>query len=155
MRFVEGINGQDVVECEQTKTVAARDGCVVDAIPLAGILIPFMDSWARERPSTGGRFEAGREHRTAVETITATAWLAAETGVSERAIENITRRDPETREPSPRVETVELRDADPLVAAIGRTDVFWDGTLEVKPNPKASKKARAACCGGASDLRPD
>ncbi len=99
----EGIDGVVVAYCETTEkrcddgtvTAVARDGCVVDSEPLAGILIPFIETWARERPATGGQFAAGTEEsRVDVEVVTATAWLSAETGVSVRTIRNITARVP-------------------------------------------------------------
>lgn len=129
--------------------MASRDGCVVDSQPLAGILIPFIDEWVRERPSTGGRFERGA--RTEVESVTATGWLSQETGISERTIQNLTRRD-ESGSPAPQAKTTELRIADPLVAAVGRPEVFYDGTLEIRENPLAKKNVRAACC-SSSKLR--
>lgn len=101
---------------------AARDGCVVETESLSALL------------AGGSRSRS-------------TAWLAEATrrqdplgvGIPEATIENVV---------SARFRTTELRIADALVAAIGRPEAFHDGTLEVRPNPTASREARAACCGG-------
>jgi hypothetical protein len=42
----------------------------------------------------------------------------------------------------------ELATADLIVSAIGRPDLWHDGSLPVEPNPSASRRARADCCGG-------
>jgi hypothetical protein len=143
MGVLEGIDGTLTAECEMQ--TAARDGCVVDSAPLAGLLIPFIDEWTRRYPSVGGRYLRNGQ-RAETEMPTATGYLSAKSGVSERTIQNITRRDKETGAPSPSARTTELRIADPLVAAIDRTEVFFDGTLPVHPNPRAHPTVRASCC---------
>lgn len=100
------------------------------------MLLPFIDRWERtyaDDPVFGG-------------TLTATGFLAEKTGLSERTIQNITKRNRDTGAPAPHTRTTELRIADPLVAAVGRTEAFFDGTLQVKPNELASIEARGACC---------
>lgn len=75
--------------------------------------------------------------------IGAIAWLAERTGVPEKTIDNLVHG---------RFESTELRIADSIVTALGRTETLHDGTLNVRPRWKNSVKARAACCGG-SELR--
>lgn len=125
----------------------ARDGCVVPTEPLAAILGGFVTRWNRDRPSIGGKFTSA-ERRTEVTHVGAVAWIAEETrrndpeggvGIPQNTIENIV---------AGRYRTTELRVADAIVTAIGCPEVFHDGTLEIKPNPSASREARAACCGG-------
>lgn len=129
----------------------ARDGCVVPTEPLADLLNGFASRWRRQRPVTAGQF-AQRQQRTEVTFVGPVDWLSAETQrlavegghpVSAEAITRILRR---------RSRVTELRTADALVAALGCPEVFHDGTLEIQPNPLASSRERAACCGsGASD----
>lgn len=76
-----------------------------------------------------------------VEPEPALSWLAAETGVPLTQIENIRRK----RKP-----VTELRFADPIVMALERPEAFHDGTLRIRPNPTASRAARAGCCGGST-----
>jgi hypothetical protein len=123
-----------------------RDGCVVITEGLADLLARFVEDWKRSRPSTGGRFGDGVDDRNAVSTIGAVAWLAAETrrndpdgvGIPPDTIQNVVSR---------RYRTTELRVADALVTALGRPEVFHDGTLTILPNPSAPRAARDACCG--------
>lgn len=131
---------------DECKTVVSRDGCVVESESLAGVLGPFISSWTRDRPQTGGRYSAGVEDtRDAAISMTATAWLSqeatrrCEVPVTERTIEGIV---------NGRSKATELRVADALVAAIGRPDLFYDGTLTVGPNPFAKPDAQRECCGG-------
>lgn len=140
----EGLDGKPVGPDDSTKTVRARDGCVVDSAPLAGLLLPFIDRWTQSRPATAGRFATGGNREQ--QPVTATGWLSAETGVSERTIQNIVKRDKDTGESKPLARTTELRIADALVAAVGRPEAFYDGTLEVRENPLADAQSRAACC---------
>lgn len=116
-------------------TTAARDGCVVESLPLAGVLLPFIDKWDRAYGDSA-----------TPNALTATGFLADKTGLSKRTIENITKRNRDTGKPTPQTRTTELRIADPLIAAIGRTEVFFDGTLTIQPNMLAHPSARAACC---------
>lgn len=67
------------------------------------------------------------------------AWLEQESGVKRATIQNIA---------SARRRTTELRYADALVQALDRQDLFYDGSLTIRPNPNAPAAARAACCGG-------
>ena len=131
----------------------ARDGCVVETEPLAHLVGGFVASWNRDRPPTGGRFSdrKARERRTEVSTLGAVSWLADQTrrsdpsglGIPPDTIQNVVSR---------RYRTTELRVADALVSAIGRPEVFHDGTLTIRPNPSASRAAREACCGGSSGV---
>lgn len=105
------------------------------------LLEGFVRRWALERPPRrAGQFAAGGE-RSGVEFVAAVDWLASAAGVERHDIENLMRR---------RTRTTELRIADPLVAAIGAPQALYDGTLDVRPNPRASARARSACCGGGS-----
>lgn len=127
-------------------TTTARDGCAVETAPLAALVRGFVTSWNRQRPQTANRYG---EEPGSVTPIGAYEYLAAETrradllgrGVPEPTIENIVR---ELRPTTP------LSVADALVTAIDRPEAFYDGTLEIRPNPGASKQARAACCTGSS-----
>ena len=133
-----GLMSEEAVPpADQCRTTVARDGCVVASESLAEILLPFLDGWSRERPAVGGRFEAGSAQRTTVTYVTGAEWLARETGVPEKTIRGLASRDAETGRPKPRNPTTELRIADALVAAVGRPEVFHDGTLEVLKNPNS------------------
>lgn len=133
-------------------TAYARDGCVVPTEPLANMLRTFISTWNETRPpATGGQF-AAENTRSEAMTVSAIHWLALETArrgrpVSEEIIGRMvgprSRRKPRT----------ELRIADALVTVIGHPEAFVDGTLRVRPNPAAHKKARAACCGGSGSRR--
>lgn len=129
-------------------SVPARDGCVVDSGPLAGLLSGFVDDWNRTRSADAGRFSKSLTKRTEVSKVRALAYLSDETGVPEGTIEKLLHRDRRTGELAPRTRTTELRIADPIVAAIGCIHAFHDGTLDIKPNPQASPADRASCCGG-------
>lgn len=122
----------------------ARDGCVVPTEPLSHLLRGFVDEWNRERPSTGGRF-APKNLRTEVAVLGAVEWISQETQIPEPTIQNLL---PSKKTGQPRHRHTELRIADAVVQAIGKTQAFHDGTLEVLPNPSASQEARAACCSG-------
>lgn len=91
------------------------------------------------RPSTSGRF-AGAQG-TDVTPIGAVRWLAVEAGLTEATVENIVYR---------KHHTTELRIADAIVTALGRPEAVHDGTLQVRPNPGASRHVRASCCGGST-----
>jgi hypothetical protein len=99
----------------------------------------FVRSWNRTRPRTAGRFDR-TSVRVDVTPIGALAWLAQESGLPEKTVETVV---------AARNRTTELRVAEALVVgALQRPEAFQDGTLEVRPNPLASKAARASCCGG-------
>lgn len=126
------------------------DGCLVPTGPVADLLDRFFADWKRERPPTGGQFSAAGCDE--LGPIRALEWLANEarmwsetssawTPVSESTIQNIVDR---------RYRMTEFRVADALVSALGRPELFYDGTLEVFPNPAAPAAARAACCGGSA-----
>jgi hypothetical protein len=117
------------------KTVAARDGCVVDSAPLSSILGDFVEEWKRTRPADT------RFSRNEIPVVSPIEYLSLETGIPERTIKNVVKG---------AYRTTELRIADALVAAIGRPEVFHDGTLSPFENPLADKetKARGECCGG-------
>lgn len=115
----------------------ARDGCVVPTDPLADLVRGFLHSWNRERPSNHGQFSEGPTQEE-VTFVGGTEWLVMEAGVSRDKIQSITQR----RQP-----VTELHIADALVGAIGRPEVFHDGTLQVMPNPRAARAARDSCCG--------
>lgn len=134
-----------VSELEGHATVA-RDGCVVRTEPLADLLTGFVSRWRVHRPATAGQFTS-TERGSAVSAVGPVAWLEQETrqhdpdrrGVPAGTIERIMGR---------RSPTTELRTADALVSAIGCPEAFHDGTLEIRPNPCATPRERAACCGG-------
>jgi hypothetical protein len=111
----------------------ARDAFVVHSDPLSTLLHGFVTSWEKSRPrETGGKFISGNRRQEIVP-ISPVAWLETESGVSRHQISNILRR---------RTRFTELRVADSLVAAVGRPDAFYDGTLDVIENPHASRATR-------------
>lgn len=114
----------------------ARDGCVVPTEPLAAMIGSFVREWRRTRPDTRGQFKPAASPGPV--TLTAYDWLHLKTGVPKRSLENIA---------AGRYPTTELRVADLIVSAIGRPEAFYNGTLEVRPNPLAARAAQAACCG--------
>jgi hypothetical protein len=127
------------VDEKRPSTVAARDGCVVSGASLSGLLSGFVTRWERSRNGDGSVNYASE-----IPTVSAIEWLAGETGIPERTIKNVV---------NGAYHTTELRIADALVAAVGCPEAFYDGTLEVSPNPLADRKARAACrtcCGGST-----
>lgn len=73
----------------------------------------------------------------------AVSWLAMETGLPKRTIQRVVAG---TRQ------TTELRVADALVWAINQPQLFHDGTLNIRPNPRARATERAQCCGGSDAL---
>lgn len=100
--------------------------------PLSAMLRGFIDRWQIERPQSGG---AGvRTTEGGVSHVGPVKWLAAETGIPERTITNVSRG---------RSRTTELRIADPIVQALGHPEAFHNGTLEIQ----ASSRAKAPCCG--------
>lgn len=111
----------------------ARDGCVVETAPLAALIDTFVQDWNRDRPpDEGGKFMNGGGHREASPWVGALAWLAQETTISLNTIDGVARA---------RWQFTELRIADPIVTAIGRPEVFYDGdppTLPVRGNPLAT-----------------
>lgn len=110
--------------------------------PLAQLLQGFVADWNRQRPSAdqrAGRRFARPDSGESVALVGAVAWLSQETRLPEETISTVARA---------RNRTTELYIADALVAALGRPEVFHDGTLEIRPNPLAPRAARASCCGG-------
>lgn len=136
-------------------TTRARDGCVVDTSPLAQVIAGFVSDWnlARGRPDRSHRrfgLIASVSPPEEDVALGALRWLSDEThrrgfAVPVKTIQNIARLGPDGR-PSPRNRTTELRIADALVAVIERPDLFHNGTLTIRPNPLASREARASCC---------
>lgn len=124
----------------------ARDGCIVDAEPLADLLNGFVANWTRQRPNTAGRF-SGRNERTAISPVGPISWLTAETRLSGRGVPRRTI----LALAAGRERAAELWVADALVTALDRPDLFHDGTLTIRPNPAADRRAQAACCGGVGD----
>lgn len=116
-RILEDVDG--VLVDAESLAPRRRDPCVVDTDTLAALVGAFTSTWT-----------AGASN--------AITWLASRSSVSEKTIENIVSR---------RTLTTELRIADPIVAACGRPDLIHDGTIPVRPNPRLSERARAACCG--------
>jgi hypothetical protein len=115
---------------------------------LADLLNGFASRWRTSRPATAGRFAPSRQ-RTEVPFMGPVDWLVQETrhadpdmvGVSPGTIERIMGK---------RSKTTELRTADALVSAIGCPEAWHDGTLEIQPNPCASPREQAACCGASA-----
>lgn len=133
-----------------TDTVEARDGCVVDTGPLAELLSHFVAGFQAPQFSGAG----ARRSTSTAQSVGAARWLSEATArrgssvVPAETIQNIIRRGPDGR-PAPRYKTTELRVADALVMAINRPLAFHDGTLRVRPNPRAPRALRAQCCTGA------
>lgn len=113
--------------------LTGRDPCVVDTAPLSQLVRTYADGWRRSRPSLKGR-RHGRVDLLSkgyVEPVGPYEFLASETGLPEakiRAVGNPNRNP-----------TTELRVAEAIVAAIGEPGMFYDGTLEVRPNPRARR----------------
>lgn len=121
----------------------ARDGCVVETEPLAVMVDSFVRDWNRSRPpSEGGKFERAGTRRQASPVIGAITWLSSETGIPRETIQAVARN---------RWRTTELRIADSLVTALGRPEVFHDGTLRVRPRIDTPAN-RQECCGGSESL---
>lgn len=135
----------------------ARDGCVVPTEPLAHALGGFMRERNRLVGSGTGRFghrAAPAKQEAPVPLVGAYEWLEAETrlhdpdgrGVSRKTIKRIV---------GGQTTITDYRIADMLVAAIGRPELFHDGTLEVFENPHASRDSpRDICCGRQLPGRP-
>lgn len=98
-----------------------------------------MDDWRRERPNTGGQMRSGQRRAATSDFVGPLEYLSAETALPQPTLERILYR---------RSRMTELRDADRIVTAMGREDVFYNGVLSVRPNPLASARAQAACCAG-------
>lgn len=111
-----------------------RDGCVVESRALSALLSSFIEEWRKTRPIEPSK----RFARRAIVAVSPIEYLSLETGIPERTIKNVVHC---------AYHTTELRIADPLVAAMGRPEVFYDGTLTVQPNP-IFKEDR--CCGGST-----
>lgn len=109
------------------------DGCAVKTAPLAAVIVEFASRFRRDRPGVD-------PYDYIAETT-----LRPSIGypVHREVIRNIV---------GERKSLTELREADAIVAAIGRPEVFSDDpvepTLQVVENPRASRAARARCCGG-------
>ena len=112
---------------------------MVDTPPLAAELQTFVTRWRETRPTTTGQF-AGTE-RCDCSPIGAVSWLAMETGLPKRTIQRIVAG---TRK------TTELHVAEALVNALEQPQWFHDGTLNIRPNPRA-RAAERACCGHQGD----
>lgn len=122
----------------------ARDAFVVHTDSLSNLLHDFVSTWERSRGrQTGGTFATGNQRQEIVP-IGPLSWLETESGISRHQIGNIVRRDKEGNRLPPRTRFTELRVADSLVAAVGRPDAFYDGTLDVIENPHASQATRAS-----------
>lgn len=113
--------------------LTGRDPCVVDTAPLSQLVRSYADGWRRSRPSLKGR-KHGRVDLLSkgyVEPVGPYEYLATATGLPEtkiRAVGNPNRNP-----------TTELRVAEAIVAAIGEPGMFYDGTLTVRPNPRARR----------------
>src|SRR5215217_9145286 len=121
-----------------------HDDCIVDAEPLARLLVAFIERWERDRPPSRSRFET-RE----VGYIDPLAWLAAESGLPQKTIANIVHRDNKGRR-VPRYSTTGLDVADAIVTAIGRPDALAPGGL-LQVRGRHAKHDRV-CCGGSTRL---
>lgn len=142
--LIEDVDGEMVSSCAST-SASSRDGCVVATEPLAIALGGFVRE--RNRRAVGGGRFAGRGTRTEVPVVGAYEWLEQETRHHDPSGRGVTRKTIK-RIVSGGSTVTELKVADLLVAAIGRPDLLYDGTLEVFANPRASRSARDACCGG-------
>jgi len=123
------------------------DPCVVETAPLSVALAHFVSEWRRERPSWRGQYNAGaRVAAGDVEPVSPYSFLAADTGRPEAEIRKV-------RNPN-RYPLTELRTADALVGSLGgeAATFFYDGTLEIAPNPRSTSPARAECCGGSGQF---
>lgn len=131
------------------------DGCAVPTTQLAAEVDGWISRWERDHPDLARR-KSGRQspsrrnrkgHLAGNQTVAAITILQERTQLADPAGVGV---------PKPTIEGVvykrwrmtELRTADMLVAAIERPEAFYDGTLEIVPNPNASREARDACCGG-------
>lgn len=129
----------------------ARDGCVVPTEQLTDLLSGFVQSWQRERPSRRGQFRSGSPADHSGDLLTAVEFLSEQTrrvdpagiGLPVEMIQNLVEHPRRSRH-------TELRIADPLVAAMGRTDVYHSEppALEVLPNPRVARENRGSCCAG-------
>jgi hypothetical protein len=125
--------------CDRGCWSVQLDDCVVETAPLAGIVTEFIDRWRKERPTpNSGRLNATEDDSIvmgAYEYLTEKSEIPVE---RIRSIQNAKRRQPVT----------ELRVADALVAAAGRPEVFYDGTLTIR----ARDGSRGDCCGGSDSF---
>lgn len=109
------------------------DGLVVETAPLSALLAEFVGTWRRGRPSI--RSQHARAGASIVEPVGPYQWLATDTGIPETTLRAV--RNPK-RQP-----VTELRVAEALVASIGEPGMFYDGTLTVKANPKATPERQS------------
>jgi len=126
------------VRVAENKTVQARDSFIVETEQLCEVIGGFVSTWNRQRPPESPGRITGRDGtdlvRASVSTVTAVDWLTQESGISGWVIKGILSR---------RTRHTELRVADPLVAAAGCPEAFYDGRLEIRDNPAASAATRA------------
>lgn len=116
---------------------ATLDPCVVETEPLCAILREFVEGWLKTRRSRKGQH--GYQDND-VDPLSPYTWLAFDSGLPEDEIRKI-------RNPS-RYPLTELRVADSIARSIGEPLMFYDGTLDVLPNPLSPPEAAAECCGG-------
>jgi hypothetical protein len=119
---------------------AEQDDEVVCREPLHHIVTVFVARWNRDRPPMGGQWAGADRARSAAAHVSALEYLSENSGVPRGTIENLTRS--KARSP-----VVPYDVADALVAAIGCTDVMFDGTLE-----PTSRRDGGSCCSGSGSL---
>lgn len=105
------------------------DPYVVETVPLARVLEEFVTKWRKTRPSTAGQWGSDNRGPNHVEPLSAFEYLH-ERGVTDYQIRKVRAPD--------KFPHTELRVADSLVAAIGMPEMFYDGTLNIAPNPAAT-----------------
>lgn len=119
-------------------TDEGMDPCVVETAPLCSIVQEFVTDWLKHRRSRRG--QRGYDAAVDVDVMSPYAWLAFDSGVPESSIRKL-------RSPR-RYPLTELRVADRITSSIGDPSLFYDGTLNVAPNPLVPATASAECCGG-------
>lgn len=117
----------------------AHDCLCVPTEALSDLLGEYVSSWNQRRPPT----PFPQMRNTPRDTLTAVESLTASSGLTASQIDGIRRK---------RTRYTELRVADPLVAAMNRPEAFYDGSLPVIANPKASASTRASLTGA---LQPE
>lgn len=121
------------------------DPFVVDTAPLSEIVNVFIREWERDRPPRATR--VGRSSD-GLRPMGAVTWIAQESGLSRETVRRVVEG---------RSATTELRIAEPIVhGALAKPYLFYDGTLEVKVNERATpadrERARESLNGsGATD----
>lgn len=134
-RVLEGLDGLPE-QADGCATASPLDPCVVETDGLAVVVEAFVASYGTRR-GCGGTEDVR---------LNALAALAERTrmqdpfgvGIPRQTVRNVAQR---------RYQTVELRTADAIVAAAGHPNAFHDGTLTVRPNPRAKRGQQATCCG--------